>query len=215
MDRRILWAVGGFVAGAALATAIGLTAATRASDDKAPPTPPPSPRSASLTSPDPLPGPAGASAENSAGNSASEPLTPPDASPAIPPGADSTSLPSSTAGADFPAVAASARPTLPPGQVWQCVSAGQRVFSDTPCGEHASIRQLSELNLIDLASPPAYGQGPLYPPPPPSAAYAPDLGGDAYADQDLSAGPGVIVIHERGRHDHLPRHPHNERPRRY
>src|SRR5271163_3306803 len=54
-----------------------------------------------------------------------------------------------TAAAPAPRVAAAARPQLPPGQVWQCVIDGGRVFSDAPCGEHASIRRLSDLNVMD------------------------------------------------------------------
>jgi hypothetical protein len=42
-------------------------------------------------------------------------------------------------------------PALPAGQVWQCIRDGQRVFSDTRCGEGATIRQLNDTNRMDTA----------------------------------------------------------------
>jgi hypothetical protein len=42
-------------------------------------------------------------------------------------------------------------PALPAGQVWQCIRNGQRVFSDTRCGEGATIRQLNDTNRMDTA----------------------------------------------------------------
>jgi hypothetical protein len=108
------------------------------------------------------------------------------------------------------AVSPTARPLLPPGQVWECVINGQRVFSDAQCGAHASIRQLSEVNVMNSRPAPgpygaygSYGAG-YYPPPlPPADTDEPDY--------SSSVGPGVIVVRERPRRDHIPRrdsHPH-------
>src|SRR5271167_1622368 len=58
-----------------------------------------------------------------------------------------------------PTMQPAAQDGLPPGSVWECVVNGERTFSDAPCGARSSIRQLSELNLMDSAGvPPApYG----------------------------------------------------------
>lgn len=115
------------------------------------------------------------------------------------------------------AVSPNARPQLPPGHVWECEIGGQRVFSDTRCGAHAAVRQLSDLNLMDSqdayphrASRP-YNPAPDHyePPPPPS-----DAGSDA-ADTGypLYEGSPVIVVRERGRRDHYPRRGSRPHPR--
>jgi hypothetical protein len=138
-------------------------------------------------------------------------------SPAAPPrSAVSTTAPPP------PAVSATPREQLPPGQVWECDVGGQRVFSDTKCGAHASVRQLRDLNLMDASAAPqpapypypgagAYG-GAGYPP----SYYAPqddeaaaDYSGDAYV------GERVVVAHDRVHREHRPRstrphpRPHN------
>src|ERR1700722_2216700 len=89
--------------------------------------------------------------------------------PAAPPPARAA-----TGGAHSPQLATVARTPLPPGQVWQCVIDGERIFSDAPCGEHASIRQLRELNVMD--APPAQSYAYAYPYAPstaPAATFAP------------------------------------------
>lgn len=53
------------------------------------------------------------------------------------------------------------RAPLPPGQVWQCVHDGRKTFSDVPCGNGATIRQLNDVNIMDPA--PAE-RAPGYPP---------------------------------------------------
>lgn len=40
---------------------------------------------------------------------------------------------------------------LPPGQVWQCVHDGHKIFSDAPCGSGATVRQLNDVNVMDPA----------------------------------------------------------------
>jgi hypothetical protein len=117
------------------------------------------------------------------------------------PAAPSPAAPA-TAGAQAPRVAAAARPQLPPGQVWQCVIDGGRVFSDAPCGEHASIRRLSDLNVMDSPQ-----QGDAYPysyapmqAPAATPAPADDSG---YADYST---PDVPWVYGRARQHYIPRH---------
>ena len=92
-----------------------------------------------------------------------------------------------------PTIQPGARDALPPGTVWECVVDGERIFSDAPCGAHSSIRQLSELNLMDSARVPsvsyvAYDQGYA---PPSTDQYPPDLVN--YTNVNTQ----VIVIDER------------------
>jgi hypothetical protein len=115
-------------------------------------------------------------------------------------------------------VATNARPQLPPGQVWECDVNGQRVFSDVQCGTHATVRQLSELNVIDSAA--AYGRGPAraygyapdpgyYPQPVPASEPPPeesDAGGDPIYTQ-------VVVVHDRARRDQRAHHGTRPHPR--
>jgi hypothetical protein len=80
---------------------------------------------------------------------------------------------------------------------------GQHIFSDAPCGEHATIRHLKELNVMDAPAPDsrAYGypQSPPYYPP----AYAPS--DDAGYDYD-SGSPAVLWIHGLARGNNFARH---------
>ncbi len=111
------------------------------------------------------------------------------------------------------------RPALPPGQVYQCTTHGQKTFSDSPCGADASVRQLNPVNGMEptTASPrvPVYSYGPYRTPgmdygsPPPAEQDAPDSGGNADSDGDVYAGAPAILFNERSRHVHRPRpHPH-------
>jgi hypothetical protein len=107
-------------------------------------------------------------------------------------------------------IAPTARQQLPPGQVWECEINGVRVFSDTQCGAHASVRQLRDLNVMDANSAPAPYRYPTpypatnpYPPGySPSAQYptADDYGSDPYVSEPY------VVVHDRYRHVH-PQHP--------
>lgn len=113
------------------------------------------------------------------------------------------------------ATSAPAKPVpLPAGQVWECMVNGQRTFSDVRCGAQSSIRQLSPVNVMDVAAsrPPArYGMYPTTyapvsnpPMPYPSMAAddnAPDVANDTYW------GPGVIVVNPRSLRGH--RAPHS------
>lgn len=100
-----------------------------------------------------------------------------------------------------PGSAAESSP-LPSGQVWQCIVNGQKVFSDTRCGSGASVKQLGDLNVMDVP-PPQYpvSYGRPYAPYPSAAPYpddaydAGDVSGDAYPSE-------IIVARERARRAH-------------
>jgi len=92
-------------------------------------------------------------------------------------------------------------PSLPAGQVWQCIRDGQRVFSDTRCGEGATIRQLNDTNRMDTA--PAWhggfrspGQGAY----PADAPYADERGPEEPVDP-VSGTQAVTVV---SRTQHVP-----------
>ena len=112
-------------------------------------------------------------------------------------------------------VATTARPQLPPGQVWECAVNGQRVFSDVQCGTHATVRQLTELNVFDPSAasgrgtPRPYGYGPApgyYPQPMPASEAPPDESAAGGGDPIYSQ---VIVVHDRAwRLAHHIDHPH-------
>jgi hypothetical protein len=115
------------------------------------------------------------------------------------------------------AVSPAARAQLPPGQVWQCEVGGQRVFSDTQCGAHATVRQLSELNVFDSSTayaqraPRPYGPGPGYYPQPETASEAPP--DDSDANYPVYTGTPVVVVHDHLHRDHLPHHGNHPQPR--
>jgi hypothetical protein len=115
------------------------------------------------------------------------------------------------------AVSTSLRPQLPPGQVWECDVNGQRVFSDVQCGTHATVRQLTELNVFDSTAaygrgtPRAYGYGtgPRYYPQPMPASEAPPDDSDAGGGNPIYT--QVIVVHDRphqAQPAHHGNHPH-------
>jgi hypothetical protein len=97
---------------------------------------------------------------------------------------------------------------------------GQRVFSDAQCGAHASVRQLSELNVMDRpparAAPQPYsrdpGPAPAYPPsPPPTDAGMMDEP-EPEGSYPIYTAPSVVVVRERGRRNH-PHRVHHPQPR--
>jgi len=125
--------------------------------------------------------------------------------------ASGAELPDQAGAPAGPKVAPASRSQLPPGQVWQCVIDGQKVFSDSPCGEHASIRRLRDLNVMDAPAAPSYPYGYPYSPP----YYARDTSAEApQADEpDYDAGsPAVLLIRDRLRRDHG-HHGSHARPR--
>jgi hypothetical protein len=84
-------------------------------------------------------------------------------------------------------------------QIWQCVSNGQKTFSDSPCGADATVHQLSEINRMDavpVSHTTAYSAYPSlnYAAAPPDQD-APDVDGGYSTSQ-------FIVISERERREH-------------
>jgi hypothetical protein len=63
-------------------------------------------------------------------------------------------LPRSLSGllAAFAAIVPGLALSLPPGQVWECVVNGQHIFSDVRCGARPSVRQLSQVNIMDATA---------------------------------------------------------------
>jgi hypothetical protein len=105
-----------------------------------------------------------------------------------------------------PAASPISRTSLPPGQVWQCLIGGQRIFSDSPCGEHASIRQLKELNVMDSPRPQSHAY-PYRPMNVPSIEPAPQPAAAAADDSDYAGywGPDVLWVRGYPRRNHFPR----------
>jgi hypothetical protein len=120
-------------------------------------------------------------------------------------------------------VSPTARQQLPPGQVWECDVDGRRVFSDTQCGAHATVRQLSELNVIDSSAayahvaprpyaPGYYSQpGPGYDRDPGPASDTPT--DDSDANDPIYTGTPVIVARDRSHRDQLAHRDNHPRPR--
>lgn len=98
--------------------------------------------------------------------------------------------------------------------MWQCIVNGQKIFSDKRCGSGASVRQIGDLNVMDVpatAPEPPYGMsrpdyaGAAYPPP---ASYPDDQDDTGDIDSDVYAGQQLIVARERARREHY-HHPEN------
>ncbi len=111
-------------------------------------------------------------------------------------------------------------PELAPGQVWECLEHGQKVFSDSRCGPGAAVRQLREVNTMEateVAPPspyplyrPGYG-GAAYPSPSPAAPQMAPPPQDDEEDYGDAAGyfyPGqpFIPARNRPRREHRPHH---------
>ena len=141
------------------------------------------------------------------------------------PAAPSSSATSATAApTTAPASAASAgqADALPPGQVWECTGNGQHVFSDKPCGAHASIRQLNALNTMPAPAMPTLGPGQQRPygrmPPswyPEDDGYAQDYAAQQDEDSAGMSGPVVYVgaIRRPVAHPRRPPPHHHTEPR--
>jgi hypothetical protein len=205
MERDLLpWILGG-----ALITTGAIAAAIEFGHyPSATPAAPPSPASTAIAGPPPTVGlsasisasPAAAPAPESAGASTSAP-------PAAPSGAPQTAA----AGA-----VGAASPELPAGEVWECVVNGQKVFSDKRCGNGASVRQIGDLNVMDMppAQPapygvyrPGYGAAP-YPSPP----YPDDEDDTGTVAGDLYPGQAFIVARERARRERMSHQDSHARP---
>jgi hypothetical protein len=103
---------------------------------------------------------------------------------------------------------------LPPGEIWQCIVNGQKIFSDKRCGNGASVRQIGDVNVMEAPAPAPYGmyrpgQRDAGPPYPAGPSY-PDDQDDTGLDSDGYVGQQIIVARERERreHHHQDTHPH-------
>ena len=104
-------------------------------------------------------------------------------------------------------------PQLPPGEIWQCVVNGQKIFSDKRCGNGASVRQIGDVNVMDAPTPAPWGYrpGPGYAGAPyPAGPSYPDDQDDTGLDSDGYVGQQIILARERARREHHRQdtHPH-------
>jgi hypothetical protein len=107
-------------------------------------------------------------------------------------------------------VQSTVHPPLPPGQVWQCAVNGQKIFSDSPCGETASIRQLGQVNRMDptpVAPAGAYQSSDAGYAPASAEQNSPDSANNVYMSEQ------VYVINEPTRREHTSRLHHHDRGR--
>jgi hypothetical protein len=88
------------------------------------------------------------------------------------------------------------RQALPPGQVWQCLTNGQRIFSDAPCGAGASIRQLNDVNRMQSQPVATYRR---YPHPTAFAPAAADADDSGPVDDTYAAGQVAFLVERRNR----------------
>ena len=117
---------------------------------------------------------------------------------AVPPGGNALSAPIAVS-----AVSTTAAAPPPANQIWECNIGGRRVFADSPCGAHASIRELSPMNTMAASNPvavyyaaPSAARGPGYPD-------VPDADYDQADSQPLGAVyyyNGVARRHRPARH---------------
>jgi hypothetical protein len=141
-------------------------------------------------------------------NAAVEPAMP---APADPPPAQPAAIP-----AVLPSPADEQVPTAPPpseptGKIWECTTNGLRTFSNNPCGDKSSLREVGPINTMN-ATPPVrsvHAYGPRYAPGYAEEGANPDQ--DTYSDQAASelGGESYTVLQ---RFAYLPRkrpeHPH-------
>jgi hypothetical protein len=146
------------------------------------------------------------------------------------PGAEATPR-ATAASSQAPAIAPTSAPNLsaaqiqtaaPPtgltSRVWQCTINGQKTFSDAPCGDKASVREIGPINTMDpspvLSHAPSYGQESSYQP---EYSYPGEQADSNPAEQQLAGNSypvfAGIPIHERRRPEHAHRpHEHNRGP---
>ena len=132
--------------------------------------------------------------------------------PAIAP----TAAPASAPAAPIAQNQAVSAQTAPANQIWECTINGQETFSDSPCGENSSLREISPINRMDPT--PILRQARSYEP---EASYPPEYPNPS--DQDnydprlqefaVNSYPVLVAIplHERRRPDQTHR-PRDHRP---
>jgi hypothetical protein len=125
-------------------------------------------------------------------------------------------LPTPPAASTFAAaqMQTAAPPMQPSSRVWECTINGQKTFSDAPCGDKSSVREIGPINRMDpspiLSYAPSYGRESSYQP---GYSY-PGEQPDTNAEQQFAGNPYPVFVgvpvHERARPDHTHRpHGHN------
>jgi hypothetical protein len=111
-----------------------------------------------------------------------------------------------------------APPTEPTSRVWQCTINGQKTFSDAPCGDKASVREIGPINRMEpspvFSRTPSYGREDSYQP---EYSYPGEQPDSNAGEQPLAGNSYPVFIgiptHERRRPDHAHRpHEHNRGP---
>jgi hypothetical protein len=99
----------------------------------------------------------------------------------------------------------------PGGQIWECTTNGVKTFSNNPCGDKSSLRELGPINTMEAT--PVLRQPRSFQPEPGYAQDYTDPGTqDYYADNSYVSVVGVPIIERRrGEGMHRPSH-HNHRP---
>jgi hypothetical protein len=125
---------------------------------------------------------------------------------------DSAESPAPAApGAPAPRVAAAPpqpqAPPLPAGEVWECMTDGQRTFSNAPCGPGASIRQLNPTNTMEAS--PEFAAAPSYEPEPGYTANYGDASALGSDNRTFVAVRGPVHYLGRRHESPLPRHDHH------
>jgi hypothetical protein len=76
--------------------------------------------------------------------------TPAPSTPVLPATSDVPGTPPAPAPAVVAAQIQPATPSMvPSGQIWECTTNGQRTFSNKPCGDKSSVRELSPINIMN------------------------------------------------------------------
>jgi hypothetical protein len=111
------------------------------------------------------------------------------------------------------------QPQAAAGQIWECTTNGQKTFSNNPCGEKSSLREIGPINTMDPT--PVFSQPRSYQPDP---RYVQDDGyqGTQDADDSYPSPVGIpYFVHRRSEraqrpntHTHGPAS-HGPAPRRY
>jgi hypothetical protein len=88
--------------------------------------------------------------------------------------------------ADDPSPPLANRTSPQNGQIWECMTNGQKTFSNNPCGAKSTVLDIGPVNTMEAT--PAFHAGRSYAPPP--SGYAPEYSSapdDTYADGQGSA----------------------------
>jgi hypothetical protein len=108
-----------------------------------------------------------------------------------------------------------AQPEAQPGQIWVCTTKGVKTFSNNPCGEKATLLDVSPINTMSatpvLHYARAYGSEPRYAPgyadqggPADDAQYSDDYGTESGGNSYTLVQGAGLVARRRSEHSHRP-----------